>query len=205
MKANLEVGLTQKSGSAASRVKQDIDNELALAYLQLKHQVLGFLKAKLQDHALAEDIYHDAFVKALLLKPTADIQNPQAWLKRVMHNAMIDHFRQQANLQTHTHTPIESLEFEESLDLEVHQLFSSCLRAFAKALPEKYRDVLIAKDFEGVPVKDIMRQFSLGESAVKSRLVRARKMLKQALMECCSVELENGIITDFSLNKASTK
>ncbi|MCH2176750.1 MAG: sigma-70 family RNA polymerase sigma factor [Lentisphaeria bacterium] len=51
------------------------------------------------------------------------------------------------------------------------------------ALPEKFRLVLVLKDIEGLQLKDICEILDLSLSAVKSRLHRARKLLRDRLIK----------------------
>lgn len=55
-------------------------------------------------------------------------------------------------------------------------------RALAELRPE-YREVLILKYVEEIPVSEIARIVRLGEHAVESRLARARKALRKHLKE----------------------
>ena len=172
---------------------------VAQSYVALKQQMIGYLHSRLKNKHLAEDIFQDAFVKALSQSEGVDIKNIQAWLKRVMNNQMLDYFRRQkqgiANLCDHSSDDIADIQDE--IDLEVHHLFTHCLKPFAELLPSTYSQVVLLKDFEGQTIKDIAKAMNLSESAVKSRLSRGRAHLKDALINCCEIELNNGIVTDF--------
>jgi RNA polymerase sigma-70 factor (ECF subfamily) len=172
---------------------------VAQSYVALKQQMIGYLHSRLKNKHLAEDIFQDAFVKALSQSEGVDIKNIQAWLKRVMNNQMLDYFRRQkqgiANFCEHSSDDIADIQDE--IDLEVHHLFTHCLKPFAELLPSTYSQVVLLKDFEGQTIKDIAKAMNLSESAVKSRLSRGRAHLKDALINCCEIELNNGIVTDF--------
>ena len=51
----------------------------------------------------------------------------------------------------------------------------------SNGLPEMYRDVYVLADVEGLPNAEIGELLGLGLAAVKSRLHRARLMMRQAL------------------------
>jgi RNA polymerase sigma-70 factor (ECF subfamily) len=61
-----------------------------------------------------------------------------------------------------------------------HEARGQIDRAIAR-LPEKYRGVLVLADVEGAHNDDIARRLGLGLAAVKSRLRRARLMMRAAL------------------------
>ena len=50
-------------------------------------------------------------------------------------------------------------------------------------LPEKFRIVVILYYLEGLSVEEIAKTLTLGKSAVKMRLSRARKMLEEKMTE----------------------
>ncbi|MGH9857082.1 MAG: sigma factor-like helix-turn-helix DNA-binding protein, partial [Acidobacteriota bacterium] len=64
------------------------------------------------------------------------------------------------------------------------------VRRMIEQLPEKYKDALIKSDFEGKKHADIAADLSISVSGVKSRVQRARKMLKELLLECCHFEFD---------------
>lgn len=49
-------------------------------------------------------------------------------------------------------------------------------------LPERDRQVLLLRDWEEVPVKESARRLGLSEAAVKSRLHRARALLRERML-----------------------
>ena len=63
------------------------------------------------------------------------------------------------------------------LDREAQEL----LEAAITRLPAKYRDVYVLADVEGLPNAEVGELLGLGLAAVKSRLHRARMMMREAL------------------------
>ena len=51
-----------------------------------------------------------------------------------------------------------------------------------KKLPEKYREIIILKDIEGMKIKEIAEILSISVQAVKTRIHRGRLFLRE-LME----------------------
>jgi RNA polymerase sigma-70 factor (ECF subfamily) len=60
---------------------------------------------------------------------------------------------------------------------EVRSLIENCL----KKLPAKYRVVVLLRDFEQLSAEDAAAALGLGIPALKSRLLRGRLMLREAL------------------------
>jgi RNA polymerase sigma-70 factor (ECF subfamily) len=79
----------------------------------------------------------------------------------------------------------------------MHQELSLCLRPFIEKLAPLYRDTLIATEFRGATMRSLAEAQGVSVSAIKSRAARARAMLRDALLACCSVEIEDGLVSDF--------
>ncbi|MDE2098068.1 MAG: sigma-70 family RNA polymerase sigma factor, partial [Patescibacteria group bacterium] len=106
------------------------------------------------------------------------------WLHRVTVNASLK-FREKRSIREHenlrdqeetgqrwAHTPAQ-----QSIDKETHQLIE---KAIAN-LPEDYRKVLVLSDIEGMKNSEIGEAMNLSLPAVKSRLHRARLLMREAL------------------------
>jgi RNA polymerase sigma-70 factor (ECF subfamily) len=63
------------------------------------------------------------------------------------------------------------------LDAETHEIIEAAIHE----LPETYRDVYVLADVEGLPNAEIAEMLNLSIAAVKSRLHRARLMMRDAL------------------------
>jgi RNA polymerase sigma-70 factor (ECF subfamily) len=57
-------------------------------------------------------------------------------------------------------------------------------------LPEDDREALRLTDLDELPQKDLAAKLGVSLGAAKSRVQRARTRLKQAVLECCRVELD---------------
>jgi len=116
------------------------------------------------------------------------------WLHKVTVNAALAHRRKRANRESHqAGDPLEhfledghhqgpvrpwSVSPEQQvLDRERHQLIEQAIAG----LPELYRDVYVLADVEGLSNAEIGEILNLGLAAVKSRLHRARLLMRNAL------------------------
>ncbi len=59
--------------------------------------------------------------------------------------------------------------------------FAKILKAALGRLPEQYRTTFILREIEGLTVTEAANILSINEATVKTRLFRARRLLKQAL------------------------
>lgn len=68
--------------------------------------------------------------------------------------------------------PSESLERKE---------LRNALKAALAALPEKYREIVILRDVQNLSTREAAEALGIGEANVKTRLLRGRLMLREAL------------------------
>lgn len=145
--------------------------ELARAYAPAIYRLAY---ARTGSRADAEDIMQEVFVRLLRAGPDfADRAHARAWLLRVAANCANDWFR--APWQRREGPLTDSLPAPEHEDGGVVEA--------VLALPAKYRTAVHLYYYEELSVAEIAKITGKSESAVKSRLFRARAMLREALKE----------------------
>lgn len=145
--------------------------ELARAYAPAIYRLAY---ARTGSRADAEDIMQEVFVRLLRAGPDfADRAHARAWLLRVAANCANDWFR--APWRRREGPLTDSLPAPEHEDGGVVEA--------VLALPAKYRTAVHLYYYEELSVAEIAKITGKSESAVKSRLFRARAMLREALKE----------------------
>lgn len=167
------------------------------AYQSLRDRLLGWLVVKVNDHAVAEDLLHDVFKKALIASEQKGLpENIDAWLFTITRNTVIDFYRAKR--------PMDELPDDlqsDDEDSHAHQLFALCMLPMVNQLPEIYRDAIIAVDFEGNNLQRVADAQEVSLSAIKSRVSRGRLLLKNLLLDCCEIEtLSSGEVVNFHHN-----
>ena len=85
----------------------------------------------------------------------------------------------------------------------MHEEVLTWLRPTAESLPDGYREALLLADFEGLSQRQVADRLGLSLSGAKSRVQRARKLLRQRLEQCCELALEpGGKVVDFRRRRA---
>ncbi len=154
--------------------------------------LLGIARQMLFDHDLAQDACQYTWLKLFLQKPRGEV-SLKSWLITVVFHWCLDEKRRKKR------TPFlfSSLEFEgEGLD-SVIDLFpdpgpspeqlaeddelSTLIQAAFEQLPEKYRAMLYLRAFGGYSFKEISEHLSQKEGTVKTRMGRARPLLRRIL------------------------
>lgn len=125
----------------------------------------------------AEDVVQTTFMKLLVKMPTFhDEEHLRKWLIRTAVNACKDLHR------SFWRKNVDSLEYFQEEPEEVTAGNDDLYEAVME-LPVKYRVVVHLFYYEGYSTKEIAGLLHIGEAAVRTRLVRARKQLKQMLKE----------------------
>lgn len=146
----------------------------------------SFLRARTQSAADAEDLLQEIFVRIQKRLPTLhDTSKLQGWVYRIARNAVIDHYRTRRE-----HLPIDfEIETDDPVGETAVDLRPS-LRRFIAELPTEYREPLIRHEFQGESLEDVATALGLTLTATKSRVRRARLMLRTMLDRCCRFEFD---------------
>jgi RNA polymerase sigma-70 factor (ECF subfamily) len=148
----------------------------------------AFIVRRVSDRSTADDILQDVFLKThRRLHELKDGAKLQSWLYQIARNAIIDHYRER-RLSTES---LEELPADgpDASDAAVREL-AECLRPMIEQLPEHYRDALILADLDGMTQREIAERHGISLSGSKSRVQRARTMLRDQLDACCRFEFD---------------
>jgi RNA polymerase sigma-70 factor (ECF subfamily) len=166
-----------------------------LVFREYAPRIYHIARRMLGNDADAEDVTQDVLLQVVRKLDTfrGEAALP-TWLHRVTVNAALAHREKRANRQKHeVREPAEeSFDYDPSggpvkrwnvspdqpaLDREQRELIEKAVAG----LPDGYRDVYVLADVEGLPNADIGDMLHLSVPAVKSRLHRARLMMRDAL------------------------
>jgi RNA polymerase sigma-70 factor (ECF subfamily) len=127
-----------------------------------------------------EDLAQDVFVKVLLcIHHVRPEEHFQGWLARITVNTCYDKLRrdQKRRIALETYHP------EMSCAPRPEYMFTGPAQRAVAALDEKLRIPLILKEIEEMSVEEIARITGLTQTAVKVRLFRARKKLREVVAQ----------------------
>ena len=65
-----------------------------------------------------------------------------------------------------------------------------CLQPMLDRLPDKYRQVILLTEYQGMTQTAAAAVLGMSVSGTKTRMQRARRHLKQVLTDCCHIELD---------------
>jgi RNA polymerase sigma-70 factor, ECF subfamily len=145
-----------------------------------------------KNDADAEDVVHDACVRAMRFFTSLREDNPRAWLFAIVRNTWYSRV-------TRRGAPTEAAAFDgtvdeqadEALDPEERLLQHQTVvrvRTALEQLPVDFREVLVLRELEGLSYKEVAAVIGVPMGTVMSRLARARERLTAILRLSASME-----------------
>ena len=129
---------------------------------------------RLENHADAEDVVQEVFLKLLTVRPAfRDAEHEKASLIRTTLPRAADLRKATAR---------RNVPLEEALLASAPEPENQLLAA-VRALPEKYGAVIHLHYYEGYSLKEIGKLLGLPAATVGTRLARGRERLRQSLKE----------------------
>ena len=136
------------------------------------------------DAALAEDVVQETMIKAWRHAPVDESGRiPRQWLLRVARNTAISLLRtRREDLHGPDTLPESSVGFETIRTVEGRAALDDLWVAMS-ALDEDARALIVMREVDDLSYEEIADAVGLSLSAVKTRLFRARRALKDSLKE----------------------
>lgn len=132
----------------------------------------------------ALEVLNDGFLKVFTRLDQYDPAQPfKGWLRRILINTAVDHYRQE--VRHHYHSDVEQIEqtaVSESVDA-FGQLAHEDLLALVQRLSPAYRVVFNLYVIDGFTHEEIAGQLGISVGASKSNLARARENLRLLLKQ----------------------
>ena len=164
------------------------DNLLERLVREHSRLVYQVAYAVLRSHQDAEDVAQETFVRMLQhSSELASIAQPKAWLARIAWRIAVDRRRRQARVQEIAlEDPEKPLAEPASTIAGADEAFESVqvgarLERWIEALPEKLRNPLILSVMHEMTPRGIASMLGINEAAVRSRIFRARQVLRERL------------------------
>lgn len=155
---------------------------------EFSSQLLGFIISRVQQREDAEDILQDVFLKSVQkIGDLDEDSNLNAWLYTVTRNAINDYFRKKSK---GVNEPLKNEIFSEEKEWSILDNFC-CLEPHINELPSKYKEVILLSEIEGLKHQEIAVKLGLSLSAIKSRVVRGRELLKHKFVDCCQYHIND--------------
>ncbi|WP_257350231.1 sigma-70 family RNA polymerase sigma factor [Pseudalkalibacillus decolorationis] len=159
--------------------ESDANTVIEEAIRKYGKQLTNFVFSYVKDWSTAEDVVQDSFIKAFRKYDSFKGDSSlKTWLYRIAANQSKDYLKSSyfkrvilSNIISTKNNREKSSEGETDDDLAY----------FVLKLPIKYREVIILHYYEELGVQQIANLLQMNESTIKTRLRRARTLLKDKL------------------------
>lgn len=170
------------------QIAEDIRNGSNAAVKKLYDESSGYLLALcsryIADHAAAEDILQDSFLKILssigsfTWKGNGSLK---AWMSRITVNEALQYLRKQKKSSFIDYGERLPDMTDEDDDPEVESVPPEVIQKMIQELPDGYRTIFNLVVFEEKPHKEIADLLGITESTSASQFHRARKILAKKI------------------------
>lgn len=149
-------------------------------YADYRNKVMGYIRARVQRWADAEDLCSDVFEK--VQRKLGDFDSSKAsvstWIFTITRNTVIDYFRRSKPSEELDENISDDTELDEGIlnNESLHEL-----AAALKSLPEELRDLIVLRYYDGKPLTEIAEIMGLSYGAVKLRHQSALSRLRKAM------------------------
>jgi len=170
-------------------------NEDAVTVLIERHRkrIYDYIRMMVKDADLADDLFQETFIKVLKsLREERYTDNGKfvAWVMRIAHNQIIDHFRRQKQQNNVSNEDVgydllNNKKFSDKT-IEEHMVsdqISSDIRRLVDFLPEEQREVVMLRHYSDLSFKEIAEQTGVSINTALGRmryaLINLRKLIDE--------------------------
>ncbi len=158
--------------------------QVSSLWLEYKNGLTYYILKKIKNKDLASDLSHEVLMKVYNSCCSGnEIRNIRSWMFQIAHNTVIDYLKKE-NKYTDEVTDIVKLD-----EINPYREVEGLVKPLIKLLPDKYAKPLQLSDIEGLNQTEVSKKMNLSLTATKSRIQRARILLKEKIIECSNLEI----------------
>ena len=187
--ATIDRSGNDRSNTERSRVdsRDDVVEQLVREHSRLVYRIAY---AVLRRHHDAEDATQETFLRLLRYQSRlAAVEDPKTWLARIAWRVAVDRSKRHSRMREApwddpdtSCAEIASSEAPADETVQGAQI-GAVLEKLIAALPKKLRQPLILSTIEEMSPREVATILGINEAAVRSRVFRARQILREKLAE----------------------
>lgn len=130
----------------------------------------------------AEDIIQEAFLRVYQHRDSFDFKHCfSTWLYTIALNLARNELRKKKRYKFYDIFDLQNKEVETAVDPKIPSNLGPALELAINSLPDKYKTAFMLRDIDELPYDEIARILSVPLGTVKSRVNRARSILRDKL------------------------
>ena len=175
-------------------------NEINTIWLDLNEELYHFILGKIKDEQQAKDIHQEVFLKIQTkihqLQHTSKLTS---WVYQITRNTIMDHFRKRKD-NTVDISQFDMPQVQED-DFNYSKL-TNCINQKIGELSAQHKEAIVLTTFQEYSQKELAKHLNISYSGTKSRVQKAREILKIQLLSCPNVAADGtGKLLDFENNE----
>ncbi len=173
--------------------------EINTIWIDLNEELYKFILGKVKDEQTSKDIHQEVFLKIQTkihqLKHTSKLTS---WVYQITRNTIIDYFRKVKNKSI----SINDLDIVETdTDNFDYSYLTTCINQKIENLSSQHKEAIILTSFKNYSQKELAEHLKISYSGTKSRVQKAKEILKENILNCPNVESDRtGKLLDFENN-----
>lgn len=171
--------------------------DIKYIWTDLQGELFKFILSRVKNEEVAKDILQEVFIKIHTnIETLKDITKFTSWTYQITRNTIVDYFRKYRKEYIGT----EELEIpEEDSDSFDYSKLSECINQKIKSLTEKYQEAIVLTYLKNYSQKELANHLNISYSGTKSRVQKARDILKEKMLDCPNLETDaSGTVLDFT-------
>lgn len=156
------------------------------------HSILAFIKSKVNDSHLAQDLAQEVFLK---LSKSGGAIISKSYMYTIARNLVIDHYRKKTPQIIDLNDQLGDLNMEDHNDLMCNM--EACLEVYIDKLDHSSKELLTTCDLRGKSQKEYSSTSGISYPTLRSKIQRSRKKMRYMFEQDCHLELSptGGVIS----------
>ncbi|MCP4704421.1 MAG: sigma-70 family RNA polymerase sigma factor [candidate division Zixibacteria bacterium] len=147
-----------------------------------KNRLMNTIIRMISSQQEAEDIVQETFIRVYQHRDSFDFRHCfSTWLYTIALNLARNELRKRKRFKFFDITDMQGHESEISVDMKLPSNISKALEQAVDSLPEKYKTAFILRDIQENPYDEVAKIMNIPLGTVKSRVNRARALLRDKL------------------------
>jgi len=173
-----------------------VNREINIIWVDLNEELYKFILGKVKDEQTSKDIHQEVFLKVQTkIHQLKHISKLTSWIYQITRNSIIDYFRKVKD-KSISITGIDIPE-KDTNNFEYSNL-TNCINQKIENLSSQHKEAIILTSFKNYSQKELAEYLKISYSGTKSRVQKAKEILKENILNCPNVESDNtGKLLDF--------
>jgi RNA polymerase sigma factor (sigma-70 family) len=170
----------------------EMDEAVVSKLLSHREKLLGYVRKKLSNPELAEDVLQESLLKAVRAAP--DLREEEKllpWFYRILNNAIVDAYRKK-HREAEVMAPSEGEEL--AITREEEATLCACFRELIPTLKPEYGELIESLELADGDPEKVADRLGITRNNLKVRRHRARQALRARLEETCRACAKHGCL-----------